>query len=58
MFVKINECCIINTDHVVWIDVAEETAIIHMSDDTEHLVGTDKKLNQAMNIINLKAKRG
>lgn len=55
MFVKIHDCCIINTDHVVWVDVAEGKATVKMSDGSEHVVASDK-FQEAMNTINNVAK--
>lgn len=51
MFVKINDCCIVNTDNIVWIDVNDEKTTVKMTDGTEHAVASDK-FQEAMNIIN------
>ena len=52
MFVKIHDCCIINTDHVVWVDVAEDNKMtVKLTDGSEHVVQEDK-FSTAMSIIN------
>ena len=56
MFIKIHDCCIINTDHVVWVDVAEDNKMtVKMTDGLEHVVKEDK-FSSAMGIINQGAK--
>lgn len=55
MFVKANDCAIVNTDHIVWVDVHDEHMTCKMSDGTEHSVDTEK-MQKAFGIINKGAK--
>lgn len=57
MFVKINDSCIVNTDHIVWTDTTDKNMIVKMSDGTEHAVSSDRleKIDSTMSIINLAA---
>lgn len=39
MFVEINDCATVNTDHIAWIENdGNEKSIVHLDDGTEHSV--------------------
>ena len=51
MFVKANDCAIVNTDHIVWVDVDGDKMTVKLSDGTEHSVDAEK-MQKAFGIIN------
>lgn len=52
MFVEINDCVTVNTDHIVWIKkVSENKLNIKLTDGTEHTVTDTKTWHCAMTLL-------
>lgn len=48
MFVKVNESCMVNTDHIRWIDTSADNMVVHVADGSEHIVSDQDKFKTAL----------